>query len=191
MGRPGYIALFRQIQDHWTWKEKPYSVGQAWVDILLSACFHESKLRTGDTFKIVPRGSWHTSIATLQERWGWGERKVRSFLRALCEDEMVTIESSNRGTTITIVNYGKYQVSGRTDAGADVGDNAGANAVPDAGADAVHSNNTKKGNKGKKKTKASAPEFDFSPEELERHDQKDEAYWREALRREREGTLYD
>ena len=31
----GWIKVSRAIQEHWVWDEKPFSKGQAWIDLLL------------------------------------------------------------------------------------------------------------------------------------------------------------
>lgn len=151
----GYIKLYRNIQKHWTWTDKPYDKARAWIDICLSASYHDSKVMAGGVLVKIPRGSWFTSIRSLQKRWGWGERKTRAFLQALVQDEMLTLTTTPRGTVLTLVNYEKYQglngADADTDAGTHAGTNADGDADGDAGTDAVHSKNIKKLEEGKKK----------------------------------------
>jgi len=40
----GWIRVYRSIQEHWLWQEKPFSKGQAWLDLLLSANHQDSKI---------------------------------------------------------------------------------------------------------------------------------------------------
>ena len=104
-----YIYLDRQIQHHWTYQDKPFSKGLAWIDLLMLADFydHTSNWRGKPTeFK---RGDVNRSIAFLAARWGWSRDKTRRFLRALESDGMILINATSNRTTLTIVNYGFYQ----------------------------------------------------------------------------------
>lgn len=110
----GYIKLDRGIMNHWLWEDKPYAKGQAWVDLLLLAVWKESKeLYHGKLVQRKP-GEVSCSIEWLAERWGWNRKKVMRFLDVLEVDEMVTQSRTPKGTTVTIVNWEKYQVGGTT-----------------------------------------------------------------------------
>ncbi len=111
-GKPGWIKLHRKIQDCFLWDEKPYDKARAWIDLLLSVAYHDKK--TGDIVK-VSKGSFVTSAAKLSERWGWSRNKVNAFLKMLEDEQMVYTRKTTRGTTVTIVNYEKYQVQDTTE----------------------------------------------------------------------------
>lgn len=109
----GWIKLDRKILEHWIWKDKPYSKGQAWIDLLLLAN-HEDKAFISGTRKIeAKRGNIYKSVLFLANRWGWSRKKVMGLLMALQKDNMITQNSTTHGTTITIVNYEKYQNRGQ------------------------------------------------------------------------------
>ncbi len=110
----GYISINRSIEDNWIWKLKPFSKGQAWIDLILLANHDEVKAPKGDGIAIYKRGCVHRSIYYLADRWGWDRKTVRRFLDVLQSDHMVSVESTASGTTITLVNYGKYQSHGST-----------------------------------------------------------------------------
>jgi hypothetical protein len=40
----GWICLHRQIQDHWLWEDRPFSRGQAWIDLLMLANHEDKKM---------------------------------------------------------------------------------------------------------------------------------------------------
>ncbi len=107
--KQGWIKLHRRIQDCFLWEEKPYDKARAWIDMLLSAAYHDKKI--GDTVKLN-KGSFVTSAVKLAERWGWSRNKVNSFLAMLESEQMIHTTRTSRGTAITIVNYEKYQVCG-------------------------------------------------------------------------------
>jgi DNA replication protein DnaD len=116
MAKQGWISVHRQLQDHWLWQDKPYTKGQAWIDLLLSASHCDSKVMFDCGVIEVKKGSFITSISKLERRWGWSNRKVTKFLDMLQADRMIERKSTKRYTTITIENYTFYQNDGRTDA---------------------------------------------------------------------------
>ena len=105
----GYVAIFRDIFDHWIWKQKPFSKGQAWVDLILLANHTDEKQPYKDTVKTYERGKVYKSKEELAERWGWNRKTVKRFVRQLQSDKMITEVWSTQGTTLTIVNYDFYQ----------------------------------------------------------------------------------
>ena len=110
----GWIKVDRSLVDHWLWEQKPYSYGQAWIDLLLMANYDEGKTFHDGNVKIVNRGEIICTFEYLAKRLGWDRKKVRKYINALLADKMVTVKSTTHGTTITLVNYGKYQVGGTT-----------------------------------------------------------------------------
>ncbi len=108
MTKQGWISLHRKIQEHWLWADKPFSKGQAWIDLLLLANHSDNKFLLGNELVEVKAGSFITSEVKLMERWGWGKSKTRAFLDMLQKDSMIVKESDRKKTTITIVNYGDY-----------------------------------------------------------------------------------
>ena len=114
MTKQGWIALHREIQEHWMWKDKPFSKGQAWIDLLMLANHSDNKFLLGNELVEVKTGSFITSELKLMERWGWGNTKVRSFLNLLETDGMIKKFSDKKKSVITIVNYSVYQGSQST-----------------------------------------------------------------------------
>lgn len=114
MSNKGWIKLHRQIQDCWLWRDEPFTKGQAWIDLLLSANHNEKKISIDGKPVVIERGQFHTSTLSLAARWKWDRRKVMRFLDVLEEDNMLTQYRSSKGTTLTIVNYGIYQDDGTT-----------------------------------------------------------------------------
>ena len=110
----GYIKLYRDIQGHFLWSEKPFDRGRAFIDLILLANHSDKKVMINGSLKTISRGQLFTSRKILAERWGWGVKKVDSFLSMLKEDNTVTTEGTTEGTTITVENYGFYQSDGNT-----------------------------------------------------------------------------
>lgn len=102
----GYVLIHRKLMNDtmlWT-NGEPFSKGQAWIDLIM--------LIQHSNYKGTQRGSYSTSQMWLARRWGWTRGKVQRFLEQLIEQGNVTTNSTTHGTTVTLVNYEKYQ-SGR------------------------------------------------------------------------------
>lgn len=105
----GWVSIHRQIQENWLWEDKPFSYGQAWVDLIMMANHTDKKVVLGKEIIKVKAGSFITSELKLMERWGWGKTRVRTFLDLLQKDEMIVKKVNRKRTTICIVNYSTFQ----------------------------------------------------------------------------------
>lgn len=125
-----FIKLDRKLKSNPLWLEKPFSKGQAWVDLLLLAQgVDREKMYRGKVQNQKP-GVVYTSIVYLSNRWGWGRNRVYHFLDNLIQEKMIgvqgwekngtlngtqkrTLNGTNNGTTngtiITIENWAVYQ----------------------------------------------------------------------------------
>ena len=108
----GYILLHRTIFDHWTWKDKPFSKGQAWIDLIMLVNFTEGKDFVDGNPIIINRGETLTSYEQLSRRWGWSRKKTTNFINSLKKDDMLHTKRAGRGTVLTIVNYDDFQDKG-------------------------------------------------------------------------------
>ena len=104
-----FIKVYRGIEDHWLWEDKPFSKGQAWIDLLIMANAADVKKPYKGEITTFKRGVVHRSVLSLAEKWGWSRHKVMDFLAVLEADSMITKNGTSNGTTITIENYNKYQ----------------------------------------------------------------------------------
>lgn len=114
MEQQGWIKLHRKILNCWIWDIKPFDKGRAWVDLLLLAMHHDTKVVIDDKPIVIGRGSYFTSRGNLANRWGWSVKKVDKYLETLEKEQMITTIRTKKGTTVTIVNYGEYQIEGTT-----------------------------------------------------------------------------
>lgn len=114
MSDRGFIVIDRALFSHWIWEERPLSKGAAWIDLIGLANYKTVKKTVGENVVTYKRGTVFRSILQLSKRWGWDRKKVTRFLRALESDKMVALNSTTQGTTITIVNYSKYQIDSTT-----------------------------------------------------------------------------
>ena len=113
----GYIKLHRQLRKCWVWDDdEPFDKRSAWIDLLLMVNHADKKILFEGEVITVKKGQVVTSILKLSERWKWNRKKTKRFLTLLENDEMVTTECTTHGTTVTIVNWDKYQLEGTTNA---------------------------------------------------------------------------
>ena len=104
-----FFKVDRDIQNHWLWNDKPFSRGQAWIDLLLLATHTDHKGLLDGKIISRKRGEVHVSIVFLAERWGWSRNKVYRYLDLLKSEKMVTTNGTTDGTIITIEKYAFYQ----------------------------------------------------------------------------------
>lgn len=110
MNRHGAILLDRNIRDWPHWNRKPFSPGQAWIDLLLCAAYRPHKVEFGGRVLHLERGQLVTSQRILAAAWGWSTKRVRRVVHAWSETDAIRVVKGNRsGTVITICNYADYQ----------------------------------------------------------------------------------
>lgn len=98
------VKLSKDILDSWLWTDKPFSKGQAYIDLLLNSSDKDKKVLFNSRFLHVPNGSQITSIRTLSNRWGWSNTKVASFLILLEKDNLIAYKNDSKKTVITIID---------------------------------------------------------------------------------------
>lgn len=103
----GWILIYRQIWDNWIW-EDPKKL-KWWIDLLLLANHKDKDIFIKGKVVTIKRGQYFTSTGNLARRWKTSRGTVIRFLRLLNDTAMVTIDGTGDGTTLTIVNYDKFQ----------------------------------------------------------------------------------
>ena len=116
----GFIAIHRNLFDHEFFDNAPMSEREAWMWMLATARWKDSRHKVGLDMFDVPRGSFMVTLREMQSRFMWGsDTKVRNFLKRLGKEGMIertTVGSRNAPKThITICNYSEYQVGERTE----------------------------------------------------------------------------
>lgn len=111
MNDQGWISVHRKICEHWLWKdEKPFDKRSAWIDLIMMVNHKDNKVFMNGSVIVVKRGQKITSLNKLAKRWKWTRKKVTKFLETLEQDDMIILKrEQGKYTTITIVNYRKYQ----------------------------------------------------------------------------------
>jgi hypothetical protein len=112
----GWIRVYRKIQECILWDDnEPFDRRSAWVDLLLLANHEDKKVVFDGKPLTVKAGQRITSIRSLSERWHWSKDRVRRFLDLLESEKMITKESDNHRTLLTIEKYSVYQGQCDTD----------------------------------------------------------------------------
>lgn len=109
MANEGWVKIYRSLSEHWLWEDKPFSKGQAWIDLLLLVNHSERKTLIDGRLETVNTGQTITSTRKLCDRWGWSNTKVRNFLKLLENESMISIKNDSKKTVINVVNYSAYQ----------------------------------------------------------------------------------
>ena len=106
----GWISLYRKMQEHWIWKStEPFDKRSAWLSLLFKANHKDTNVMIDSKLVTIKRGSFITSELKLANEWKWSRKKVRTFLKRLEADQMLTKNSTTKYTTITIENWDLYQ----------------------------------------------------------------------------------
>jgi len=94
-------------------QKRKFSKFEAWIDILLSVNHREGKVLIDYSVETVNRGEFITSEVKLANKWNWDRKTVRKFLTLLQQEEMILKSSTKRWTSITVINWDKYQLDGQ------------------------------------------------------------------------------
>lgn len=96
----------------WT-ASRAFSECEAWLDLIQSARFEASETtsRVGIHDITWRRGQYPAAISFLAKRWGWSEQNVKTFLRKLKREEMITTDSTQGVNVITLCNFDEYNSS--------------------------------------------------------------------------------
>ena len=111
----GWIKLYRQSTSNPLYFAEPFDKWHAWQDLLLMVNHERKQFISKGQMVTVEPGQTITSIKILADRWHWSVNKVRRFLGILNESGMCTSNGTPNGTTLTIVNWAKFQSEGQAD----------------------------------------------------------------------------
>jgi DNA replication protein DnaD len=110
-----WIKLHKELLDSDIWNiEEPFTYRSAFIHVLLSANWKDGVFSHQGHILKVKRGQWLTSIYKLASTFKWDRKKVYKWLKYMEAAGMITTESYNFGTTLTVVNYDKFQSDGAT-----------------------------------------------------------------------------
>ena len=101
----GWVKLHRQMTE-WGWY-KDNNTKCLFIHLLLMAN-HERKEYKG---VVIKKGQLMTGLDVLANQTGMSVMQIRTALKHLKLTSEITINSTSKGTIITILNWGKYQLN--------------------------------------------------------------------------------
>lgn len=102
----GFIKLYRSFLN-WEWHDDQ-SMVTVFLHCILLANW-KPKQYHGES---IPRGTFITSIINLASTCGLAPNTVRTCLKRLQNTGELTVQTSRKGTKITVNNYANYQIAG-------------------------------------------------------------------------------
>ena len=112
----GWVCIHRKIQECSIWESnEPFDMRSAWIDLILLANHEDKHIVFNGKPITVCAGQRLTSLRILAERWHWSRDRVRRYLDLLENEGMITRESDNTKTLLTLINYSIYQTTRDTD----------------------------------------------------------------------------
>lgn len=114
----GFALLWRRYFDHPFWTERRvFNRAEAWIDCWANMAAHTTHERMiGGRRVVLQRGQFLASERYLETRWRWSRGKVRRFIQAVQDMEMMcVVGDTTDGTIYAIVNYDTYQPRRPTD----------------------------------------------------------------------------
>jgi hypothetical protein len=106
-----FIPISRKFFDHPLWREeRTFSKAEAWLDLIASARFEESKATELIGNKLISwsRGQLPVSLRYLAKRWEWSKNKVDDFLKLLENMMMIERWIVDGQTILSLKNYETY-----------------------------------------------------------------------------------
>lgn len=114
MSEPGYVFVWRKLQDHPLWKKKPWSEGQLWADLIMSAVWEQEGRDITVRGQVIHlnRGQVAISLREMAEKAGWTVRACRTTHAKWKSDTQIDTRTGKVTSIISITNYDQYQPGG-------------------------------------------------------------------------------
>lgn len=129
----GWIKTYRNITEHWVYQDNLRF--KAWMDLLLRANHKSKRVRFNKGFIDVKKGQTVTSLQKLADAWLCSRNTVSNILEEFEKDGMITVDSDNHRTLVTIVKYSDFQGVQDTDCATDCATDYDTDLATDCAAD--------------------------------------------------------
>jgi hypothetical protein len=99
---------------HRGWRDNPlfrgeFSRADAWIWLIENACWRPTRFDVRGKIVTLDRGQLSVTLRQLADVWGWSKSSVERFLTRLETETMITQETGQGKSVLTICNYAKYQ----------------------------------------------------------------------------------
>lgn len=101
-----FLPVNRSFFESDTWLSKPFTPGQAWIDLNYLAAYEDTRVIDGNRVYELKPGQLRTSLSRLASRWKWSKAHVRAQLTTWKQHTLIHTEGNTQGYTLTIENYG-------------------------------------------------------------------------------------
>jgi hypothetical protein len=101
----GWVKIPRDFLESDLWLERPFTKGQAWIDLRCMAEYHEKIYSYRSISFPISRGQMSVGKQTLADRWGWNKTKVIRFLDTLAKMNLIEQTAKETTTLIQIIGY--------------------------------------------------------------------------------------
>lgn len=105
----GDIRVNRSLFESDLWAHRPFSRGQAWVDLIGMANWKNNGVVIKGEIFDLKRGQLVGSYRFLAKRWGWGAKRVSNLCQTLKRQQRISLSTQHQTTIITICKYDVYQ----------------------------------------------------------------------------------
>ena len=141
-GLSGWVSIDRKILDHWSASE-PEALA-VWVRLILEANHSDTKKLFNGTLTEIKRGQVVFGYPAFSQKSGVSVAKLRRIMSMFEKDGMISRQTTNKYSLISITCYDKYQSTDRQTAGESQADNK------QTAGKSQHRNNVNNDNNGNK-----------------------------------------
>ncbi len=112
----GWFKVDRTFTNSPRWlNDKPFDERSAYIDLLSMANYEDTKFcPNGMKSFTIPAGTTFRTLEYLANRWKWSKKKVRRYLEALSDDNLVTLKGTPLGMLIAMNGKGLEGLEGIT-----------------------------------------------------------------------------
>lgn len=102
----GWFKVQRKYTNSSRWLNgSPFDERSAYIDLLNMANYEDSKITPkGMQSFVIPKNTVFRSLQYLCDRWKWSKGKVRRYLKALSDDNLITLNGTAMGMLISIID---------------------------------------------------------------------------------------
>jgi hypothetical protein len=105
-----WVRIQTDVFEHAVFAREPFTEREAWLWLISKAAWKATKHRVGKSVVDVQVGSVFLTLREMQAAWRWkSDKRVRSFLTMLENEEMIETKTDAGKTQVSICNYSRYQ----------------------------------------------------------------------------------
>ena len=108
----GWFKVDRTFTNSSRWlNDKPFDERSAYIDLLNLANYEDTQFcPNGMKSFTIPKGTTFRSLDYLSARWKWSKSKVRRYLNALSDDNLITLQGTTMGMLIAMTGKGNTEM---------------------------------------------------------------------------------